>query len=253
MFKVGDRIELKEDGPFVAKKGYTGVIKAEGGNDYTIHFDEDICGWSDTSLGIPRGHGAFINKLNVTAPFRVGDAVCVIVPQSEEPFFKWGDYVKSGDIGIVGAITTDSLIINFPNREGWMALKGEVKKVTTVPVFDTKARELMIDSIEKYKRVYEAIFNNNIKLLKRANSPEGLMEAKKRLLVSLVDLLPLNPNQCYFCLSNKNKCAKCEYAQFHGVCTEENSTYTTIIKAKDKLCEALQEYYTGESYRRENR
>ena len=94
MFKVGDSIELNEDGPFTAKKGCTGVIKAENINDYTICFDENINGWSDTSLGIPTGHGAYVKKSAVTAPLKVGDAVRVIVPQSEEPFFKWGKYVK---------------------------------------------------------------------------------------------------------------------------------------------------------------
>lgn len=80
------------------------------------------------------------------------------------------------------------------------------------------------------------------------------MAAKKRLLMGLVNGLPLMNTTCYFCLANtkingSRACDTCDYAKHHGDCTsDENSTWRKTLRAQGEFKIVLNSYYSGETY-----
>ncbi len=87
-----------------------------------------------------------------------------------------------------------------------------------------------------------------IKKIRTAKTEEEIMEAKRDLLVSIVQNLPLSKKYCPFCLIYNSNCDKCSHAKQHGDCHEYDSDYSIMLRARNNFIDALKLYYKGEKY-----
>ena len=112
---------------------------------------------------------------------------------------------------------------------------------------DEKVRSWLVEGFERWRDEIVWIIDTRIGDMKDANTVEELTRVKRDLLIELVKRLPLGYFECYFCLAGK-KCYECKYAKYHSKCSDENSTYDRIRKARNKLIVELEKYYQGETY-----
>lgn len=75
-----------------------------------------------------------------------------------------------------------------------------------------------------------------------AKSAEALMYAKQVLMYELVEAIPLNNTECYYCVSTETECWACPYAKSHGNCANEDSVYMRITRARGALRDAINSY-----------
>jgi len=112
------------------------------------------------------------------------------------------------------------------------------------------------DALEKAKKgmkEWQAKYTRHISELmeqiRSAKNIDEFMRAKKALLLHLIDHLPLNHEQCPFCLAHVTEeslgpdCNLCEYARKHGCCHDANSTYGKIHSAKLGLISRIRNYW----------
>lgn len=196
--------------------------------------------------------------------FKVGDRVRVTENMNN---------VVIGDTGrVMGTINNGMLCVEFDRNinghDGRMdGCKGgkddhckfldkkylELIKEAT-PMINTTARDSVADALRECRERYAKLFDTAIGAIAKAEKPEEVMAAKKRLLKGLVDNMPLKSDACYFCkihfTPGEWKCdaANCEYAKTHGNCNEDGSTWRKIQEAKDTLEAVLNSYYSGETY-----
>ena len=79
------------------------------------------------------------------------------------------------------------------------------------------------------------------------------MEAKKEYLLAYLDLFPINPEACPFCVTNSTRqngiflhCDRCLYKEKHGCCLNDGSSYDKISKAWNDLQDLIDdEYWKG--------
>jgi len=86
-----------------------------------------------------------------------------------------------------------------------------------------------------------------------AETVEEVMRKKRLILLLWLDYMPMDESSCYFCLLNERTdvelCRGCEYAEVHGFCSDKDSDYAQIWRAKKNLRQLIQEkYYSGEKY-----
>ena len=104
---------------------------------------------------------------------------------------------------------------------------------------------------ERFKEWKDQFFKNverYIEKIKTAKTEEEVMEAKRDLLISIIENLPLSKKYCSFCLIYSNNCNECSYAKYHGDCREYDSDYSRMLRAKNNFIDALKLYYKGEKY-----
>ena len=108
--------------------------------------------------------------------------------------------------------------------------------------------ELMKERFRRWKNQYFRDVERYLDKIRTAKTEEEIMEAKRDLLISIVENLPLSKKYCPFCLIYSNNCNECSYAEQHGDCHEYDSDYSRIVRAKNDLVDALKLYYKGEKY-----
>jgi len=105
------------------------------------------------------------------------------------------------------------------------------------------------------EEMYIRIFNNFLVDIEQCKSVENFMLYKKKLLLELIEKLPLTEDYCPFCISNyyitkEGQCEDCEYGKIHGKCIDANSDWMKIWRAKIELMRLIDEhYYSNEEYK----
>ena len=108
-------------------------------------------------------------------------------------------------------------------------------------------KELIENMIIKQERMNMTI-DRYVGAVKKAETVEEMMAAKREVLVNLLKCLPLTPDDCYFCVSQV-ACEECGYAREHGRCKDVDSDYRKICSlCHDLMWEIKVEYYRGEKY-----
>jgi len=127
---------------------------------------------------------------------------------------------------------------------------------------DEEIREKLIQSLQAISSTLASNISGYLKEIQVAKTVEEIMRIKRDLLVHWITLLPLEPEDCYFCLLQEKKrkenltdpCERCPYSRFHGVCDSENSDYERICNLLVKLStEIKRNYYKNEIYSSEGR
>ena len=104
------------------------------------------------------------------------------------------------------------------------------------------------DGIRKYLQYLNDSVSSLVDKLEAAETVEEIMELKKQILITWLEFLPLVPCACYFCNLHA-LCDSCEYAEFHGPCTDYDSDFGVIEYALEKLMDVISDrYYKGEQY-----
>jgi hypothetical protein len=124
----------------------------------------------------------------------------------------------------------------------------EADKPPKATNLDPAAVSTVVTALRGFREKYVVAFDTAIMAHKAATTIEEVMEAKKGLLLAIVDNFPAYSQTCYFCEANRSICGSCGYVKFHGQCPDEDSDYGKIRSAKEVLKETLQNYYKGESY-----
>jgi len=103
-------------------------------------------------------------------------------------------------------------------------------------------------NMKKWEAKYTQRISELVKRIESAENIDEFMNAKKALLLHLIDELPLNHEHCPFCLAHEIEtlsfdCDSCEYAHEHGCCYNADSTYGKIHNAKLKLISRIGDYW----------
>jgi len=89
---------------------------------------------------------------------------------------------------------------------------------------------------------------NSLKNIQKAETFEEFMEAKRTLMLKLVNS-PTGISYCPYCLQNdfqsfyEKVCQDCEYGKEHGRCLEDGSDYMQLMKAFGKLEKQINKYW----------
>lgn len=115
---------------------------------------------------------------------------------------------------------------------------------------DEKIRKQLLENIEDEELYYHDVFCDYKEDLKNAKTVEEIMECKQALLIRLINGLPLNIDNCYFCLYTGFSCEKCQYAKYHRICGIKESDYYKIMDLVEKLIHTIATtYYNDEKYK----
>lgn len=103
---------------------------------------------------------------------------------------------------------------------------------------------------EAYVGVLRAAYAGSI------TKEEDILAAKRDMMIAVVEGLPLDNPDCYFCVAKIFNeiptCLDCPYKKMHGNCYETDSDFKKIIKAKEALISALHSYHRdGDTYAEE--
>ena len=149
--------------------------------------------------------------------------------------------------GICGTEKSDYSKISLRLNELLYAIddfyKGEVYSVD----LNKEVQSKLVRNLVRWFFTVNVEINECIEQIESSETVENIMMFKQKLLITLVQNLPLRYYYNYFCLKNK-RCGECEYAKIHGVCSEEGSDVNKIEEAMKDLLLKLQDYYKGESY-----
>jgi hypothetical protein len=106
----------------------------------------------------------------------------------------------------------------------------------------------LVEGLEKNKYKIIEIYNTIITSIVSSKTVEEVMGFKQRLLTNLILNLPLNPEECYFCIEHKGEgtCSKCIYGKIHGYCGDENSDFDKINEIRQSLSKELDSYFKDE-------
>ena len=109
---------------------------------------------------------------------------------------------------------------------------------------DEKIKSKLHKNSLNIKECYDNIFVEYVAGLTGAREVKEIMAAKRKMLVSLIESLPLTTYHCYFCMALKpgDKCHNCLYKNLHGECGAIDSTFMKITHAKIELLKALHKY-----------
>lgn len=120
--------------------------------------------------------------------------------------------------------------------------------------FDKETVKKLMENLVNVDNSMRRSFREVYRSLSNAKDIDGVMIAKKVLLLNLLDHFPIQGFHCYFCLYNI--CSDCSYKRAHrkcGVASSENtSTWSKIIMKTRELREIIEkEYWTGEELKEE--
>jgi len=167
-----------------------------------------------------------------------------VLETSIRPYVEWDKPIKSGHDAFGKG--KDGYCHSIPER--YLEL---IKEATMI---NTTARDSVAQALRDCKEAYAKRFDEAIGAIEKAEKPEEVMAAKKRLLSALVSRLPIRSETCYFCKihfpENTNSCdsGKCEYAKHKGNCNALDSTRRRIQDTRNELLSALSTYYNGEAF-----
>ena len=116
-----------------------------------------------------------------------------------------------------------------------------------------EALGVLVENLNDWKEKIEHITETEIKAIKKAKTLEEVMSEKQNLLKKLIKNLPLNSDECIFCImvddADCPKClTKCQYAKYHEICRSPVSDYQKIKNAQEELLDKLSLYYKDEKY-----
>lgn len=161
---------------------------------------------------------------------------------------KFDRNIGGHDLGVDGRSCEDGY--------GWYMERDNLEKIDkkeTKLQFDAGVRDKVVKALKSRKSDTQRLYDGAINAMVKATTIEEILEAKKALLIGIVEGMPLGINSCYFCLvylRGVGGCGKCPYGKVHGNClnSESESDYKKIHGAKVALLDALQAYYKGEKY-----
>jgi len=113
--------------------------------------------------------------------------------------------------------------------------------------------EKLILQSNKVMQKYNITFLKYTNTLKTTTTINSTMLSKAELLKDTLLLLPLNDIDCYFCqIAIPYTCSQCKYSKLHSICSESNSSYSNIVKAKKALLNTIGSiyYYPNEDTRK---
>jgi len=109
---------------------------------------------------------------------------------------------------------------------------------------DQKAMKVTNNYIERHVGKYRRRRIKIMAQLEKAKTEHQWSQHKQRLLLNMVQSVPLNDIHCYFCaLNSEGDCYKCSYAKHHGYCGDHGSDYNKIKEARTILTWAIKGYY----------
>ena len=94
-------------------------------------------------------------------------------------------------------------------------------------------------------------FENADSKMVGARTVNGVMEAKKQLLIDILENVPLQSDACYFCVVKDSivgeHCGTCYYGKKHGICygsgDDNQSTFAKIDNALEDLMSLINGTY----------
>ena len=111
-----------------------------------------------------------------------------------------------------------------------------------------KSADKVIVALELTHEIYNVLFETAIKDIRRAYTPEDIMDAKRTLLQGIAEYIPIYCSSCYYCIASKEAdgiltCKSCPYGAEHGICGgREDNTWSKIQNSIEALQEALGDY-----------
>ncbi|XP_037393844.1 uncharacterized protein LOC108411315 isoform X2 [Pygocentrus nattereri] len=123
-FRVGDRVRVKASisspkyGWGSASHGSIGVVTAINGDSMTVNYPEHK-NWKAAVSEMELAPSADLGN------FRVGDRVRVKASVSS-PKYDWG-HASHGSVGVVTAVSGESMTVDFPEHKSWKAAVSEME------------------------------------------------------------------------------------------------------------------------------
>ena len=116
-----------------------------------------------------------------------------------------------------------------------------------------KGKNNIIRFMDKQFQDLEAAKNTFTRAIADCKNIDEAMEAKKDYLITYLEMIPLDPKTCPFCVLNSKKqdggdfdCDNCLYKEKHGCCLKENSSYSKINVALVEFQNLIaDEYWKG--------
>lgn len=107
------------------------------------------------------------------------------------------------------------------------------------------------ETLDNHRKILATTFEEADKKMERARTANGVMQAKKKLLIDILSNVPLHSGACYFCVVKDmivgENCGTCEYGKKHGVCYTfvdgERSTFSKIDDAITDLRNLINDTY----------
>lgn len=99
-------------------------------------------------------------------------------------------------------------------------------------------------SLDNHRELMATAFEKADNKMESARTANGVMKAKKQLLIDILENVPLHSGACYFCVVKESipgeNCMTCEYGKKHGMCypgNEKRSTFDKISSTiEDLMC-----------------
>jgi len=118
---------------------------------------------------------------------------------------------------------------------------------------DKNIQEQIVRNLENWRIRSNKHLEDMIRDVEKACSVEDLMYYKQWLLIEYVRSIPLDTEICYFCLlhireKNSDDCSHCEYGKVKGICTDEESFFNQLNKARAELIHVCRNYHGGVDY-----
>jgi len=121
---------------------------------------------------------------------------------------------------------------------------------------ERKALKLSKKKIDEYVEESIKAIRYRLRCIEKSETIEELMTEKKKLLVQIVKMLPLDVEMCPYChlvdlklgsqindLTQKQICDFCDYGKRHGMCIDYSSDYGQIDKAVKQLLACINNYW----------
>jgi hypothetical protein len=118
-----------------------------------------------------------------------------------------------------------------------------------------KAYLKFANNFKEWHSDFTLAVSNCLKELLEAENYNDLMNAKKRLLYTIVNELPMYSDHCIFCVERTNSgkdgdesinCKRCPYGKEFGICFPDegkSSTWSTMEDQAEELKESIDRYY----------
>lgn len=115
--------------------------------------------------------------------------------------------------------------------------------------FDKDVVTVVLKGLAAYHGSISHAFYHAMSRVDDAKSIDEVMSAKRDLMVTIVDNIPVTDQTCYFCVYNggdAHSCFNCSYGKAHGKCASPNSIWRGIANMKSKLATFISiHYWTG--------
>jgi hypothetical protein len=167
-------------------------------------------------------------------------------PAVTEDIKEFGVFVRGEDH------EDDDDVLVFRNREDFLLFKIAVREYNSYD-FGTVDNTISVETINKAKanisyNVDDVIKNVQwyIASLRDAKTVEDILYLKRKIMYAFTDF-PLNSDCCPYCLhfnypTDNPACTDCQYGKRNGICRKDDSKFQAILKARNVLRAAINEY-----------